>query len=278
METSETQKPLKIDLDQLLEDKSPRAKRFIPKFILRYLKRIIHQDEVNKFLADHQNVYGVDFADAVIKFFNVKINVINPENIPETGRYLVVSNHPLGGLDGVALISTFGQKRKDLYFPVNDLLLYLQNMNNIFLPINKHGRNSSDAVRVINEKFASDALMLYFPAGLCSRKTKGEICDLDWKKTVVSKAKEYNRDIIPVHFEGKNSKFFYNLANFRKRVGLKANVEMLYLSDEMFKQNDQTFTITVGEPISHEEFTRDKKDVEWAQWIKTKVYELPKTK
>lgn len=278
METSETQKPLKIDLDQLLEDKSPRAKRFIPKFILRYLKRIIHQDEVNKFLADHQNVYGVDFADAVIKFFNVKINVINPENIPETGRYLVVSNHPLGGLDGLALISTFGQKRKDLYFPVNDLLLYLQNMNNIFLPINKHGRNSSDAVRVINEKFASDALMLYFPAGLCSRKTKGEICDLDWKKTVVSKAKEYNRDIIPVHFEGKNSKFFYNLANFRKRVGLKANVEMLYLSDEMFKQNDQTFTITVGEPISHEEFTRDKKDVEWAQWIKTKVYELPKTK
>jgi putative hemolysin len=131
---------------------------------------------------------------------------------------------------------------------------------------------------VINEKFASDALMLYFPAGLCSRKTKGEICDLDWKKTVVSKAKEYNRDIIPVHFEGKNSKFFYNLANFRKRLGLKANVEMLYLSDEMFKQNDQTFTITVGEPISHEEFTRDKKDVEWAQWIKTKVYELPKTK
>ena len=278
METSETQKPLKIDLDQLLEDKSPRAKRFIPKFILRYLKRIIHQDEVNKFLADHQNVYVVDFADAVIKFFNVKINVINPENIPETGRYLVVSNHPLGGLDGLALISTFGQKRKDLYFPVNDLLLYLQNMNNIFLPINKHGRNSSDAVRVINEKFASDALMLYFPAGLCSRKTKGEICDLDWKKTVVSKAKEYNRDIIPVHFEGKNSKFFYNLANFRKRLGLKANVEMLYLSDEMFKQNDQTFTITVGEPISHEEFTRDKKDVEWAQWIKTKVYELPKTK
>ena len=278
METSETQKPLKIDLDQLLEDKSPRAKRFIPKFILRYLKRIIHQDEVNKFLADHQNVYGVDFADAVIKFFNVKINVINPENIPETGRYLVVSNHPLGGLDGLALISTFGQKRKDLYFPVNDLLLYLQNMNNIFLPINKHGRNSSDAVRVINEKFASDALMLYFPAGLCSRKTKGEICDLDWKKTVVSKAKEYNRDIIPVHFEGKNSKFFYNLANFRKRLGLKANVEMLYLSDEMFKQNDQTFTITVGEPISHEEFTRDKKDVEWAQWIKTKVYEFPKTK
>ncbi len=245
---------------------------------MRYLKRIIHQDEVNKFLADHQNVYGVDFADAVIKFFNVKINVINPENIPETGRYLVVSNHPLGGLDGLALISTFGQKRKDLYFPVNDLLLYLQNMNNIFLPINKHGRNSSDAVRVINEKFASDALMLYFPAGLCSRKTKGEICDLDWKKTVVSKAKEYNRDIIPVHFEGKNSKFFYNLANFRKRLGLKANVEMLYLSDEMFKQNDQTFTITVGEPISHEEFTRDKKDVEWAQWIKTKVYELPKTK
>ena len=278
METSETQKPLKIDLDQLLEDKSPRAKRFIPKFILRYLKRIIHQDEVNKFLADHHNVYGVDFADAVIKFFNVKINVINPEYIPETGRYLVVSNHPLGGLDGLALISTFGQKRKDLYFPVNDLLLYLQNMNNIFLPINKHGRNSSDAVRVINEKFASDALMLYFPAGLCSRKTKGEICDLDWKKTVVSKAKEYNRDIIPVHFEGKNSKFFYNLANFRKRLGLKANVEMLYLSDEMFKQNDQTFTITVGEPISHEEFTRDKKDVEWAQWIKTKVYELPKTK
>lgn len=171
-----------------------------------------------------------------------------------------------------------GKKRGDLFFPVNDLLLFLRNLNNIFIPINKHGRNSTEGIRQINQAFETNGLILYFPAGLCSRKQKGEICDLEWKKTVISKAKQFKRDIIPVHFEGRNRNFFYNLANLRKWLGIKANIEMLYLSDEMYHQKNKTFTITIGNPISHEVFTKEKSDVEWANWLKGHVYSLANIK
>lgn len=269
---------IKIDVEELIKSKSPKLNRFLPRFIINYLKRIIHQDEINDFLAKHRSTFGIDFANEVINLFQTKINVINSENIPAEGRYIIASNHPLGGLDGIVLISTFGEKRKDLFFPVNDLLLYLQNLNNIFIPINKHGKNSSEGVRKINQAFESDSLILYFPAGLCSRKQKGKICDLEWKKTVVSKAKQYKRDIIPVHFEARNSNFFYNLAKLRKMFGIKANIEMLYLSNEMFKQKNKTFTITIGKPISHETFTKEKTDIEWSNWLKKEVYSLASLK
>lgn len=269
---------LKIDVEELISSKSPKLKRFLPRFIINYLKNIIHQDEINVFLAKHKDLFGIDFADEVVRFFHTKINIVNPENIPLEGRYIVVSNHPLGGLDGIILISTFGKKRRDIFFPVNDLLLYLRNLNNIFIPINKHGRNSTDGVRQINKAFETDGLILYFPAGLCSRKQKGEICDLEWKKTVISKAKQFKRDIIPVHFEGRNRNFFYNLAKIRKWLGIKANIEMLYLSDEMFHQQHKTFTITIGKPINHETFTKEKSDVDWAKWLKEHVYSLADVK
>ncbi len=277
-EIEKEQAVIKIDVDELIHSKNPKLKSLLPRFIINYLKRIIHQDEINDFLANHKDTFGIDFADEVINLFRTKINIVNPENIPSEGRYIVASNHPLGGLDGIVLISTFGKKRKDLFFPVNDLLLYLQNLNNIFIPINKHGKNSTEGVRQINQAFESDALILYFPAGLCSRKQKGVICDLEWKKTIVSKAKQYKRDIIPVYFEARNSNFFYNLANLRKRFGIKANIEMLYLSNEMYKQKDQTFTITIGNPISHETFTKEKTDIDWANWIKNEVYLLASLK
>lgn len=270
--------PIKIDVEELIKSKSSKLHRFLPHFIINYLKRIIHQEEINDFLSKHKNLYGIEFANEVINLFQTKVNIINPENIPAEGRYIIVSNHPLGGLDGIVLISKFGEKRKDLFFPVNDLLMYLQNLNNIFIPINKHGKNSTEGVRQINQAFESDALILYFPAGLCSRKQKGKICDLEWKKTVVSKAKQYKRDIIPVHFEARNSNFFYNLAKIRNALGIKANIEMLYLSDEMYKQKNKTFTITIGKPISHTLFTKENTDIEWSNWLKKEVYSLASLK
>ncbi len=261
---------LRIDIESLLASKKKR----LPKFIVNYLKRIIHQDEINAFLAEHHDKYGIDFANAAIEMLNVKIKVNHFENVTPTGRYIVVSNHPLGGLDGIALISIFGKVRKDLFFPANDLLLFLKNMNNIFIPLNKHGRNSHEGINQLNAAFESDALMLFFPAGLCSRKQKDGICDLEWKKTVVTKAKYFKRDILPVYFEGRNSNFFYNLANLRKFFGIKANLEMLYLSDEMYKHKNKSFEVTIGEPISYETFTREKNDKEWSAWLKDKVYSL----
>lgn len=261
---------LRIDIENLLASKNKR----LPKFVVNYLKRIIHQDEINSFLAENHHKYGIDFANAAIEMLNVKLKVNNPEYVTDSGRYIVVSNHPLGGLDGIALISIFGKIRKDIFFPANDLLLFLKNMNNIFIPLNKHGRNSHEGINQLNAAFESDALVLFFPAGMCSRKQKDGICDLEWKKTVITKAKQYKRDIIPVYFEGRNSNFFYNLANVRKFFGIKANLEMLYLSDEMFKHRNKSFEITIGEPISYETFTRDKNDKEWSSWLKDKVYSL----
>jgi len=265
----------KIDVEEVIRSKNARLLRVIPRFIIRYIKRIIHQDQINTALEKYKDFEGLDFVENILKELGAKINVINPENIPATGRYILVSNHPLGGLDGMALILVAGKVRKDIVFPVNDILMYLRNMRPLFIPINKHGKNTENK-QVIDSTFESDVMILFFPAGLCSRKQKGKIFDLQWKNTFIKKAIQYERDIIPVHIDGRNSNFFYNLANWRKRLGIKTNIEMLYLVDEMFKQNNKDINITFGKPISYHNFDKRYKSNEWAQKMKDFVYELGK--
>ena len=205
--------------------------------------------------------------------FGVNLNVINEEKIPVTGRYLLASNHPLGGLDGFAFMSAVSKVRMDFIFPVNDILLSIDNMKEFFIPINKHGSNAEN-IKMFNDTFASEKLLLYFPAGLVSRKKGKEIRDLEWKKTFIKKARQHKRDIIPVFMDGKNSNFFYNLANYRNKLGIKANLEMLYLVNETYKQFNKTFNIVIGDPIPWQTFDRSKSDLEWAAMVRDKVYEL----
>jgi len=268
--------PIQIDIEKVIRSKNKKLARMLPRFVVSYLKRILHQNELNKALFDNKDAYGLDFVRNILKGFNVKINVSGIENLPEQGRFILASNHPLGGLDGMALMHTAGQVRRDIVFPVNDLLLNLPNLRELFIPINKHGRNNEN-MDVLENAFLSDKLVLYFPAGLCSRKKKGVICDLEWKKTFISKARKYNRNIIPVYIDGKNSNFFYRLANLRKLLGIKANIEMLFLVDEMYKQYNKNINITFGNPIPVSELTKDKKDNEWAGIVKEKAYSLNKT-
>jgi putative hemolysin len=215
----------------------------------------------------------MDFVYSILRDFNTHLITRNEENIPEEGRYIVVANHPLGGLDGIALMGAVGKVRSDIVFPVNDLLLNLPNLRELFIPINKHGSNAQN-VQIINDTFASDKTILYFPAGLVSRKQKGEIKDLPWHKSFLTKAKRYERDIIPAYIHGRNTNFFYNLANLRKILGIKTNIEMLYLVDEMYKQNDKTIDITFGKPLSYKTFDKSHPDSYWAEMLKEKVYEL----
>lgn len=264
-----------IDIKNVIRSKNPRLLKIIPRFVINYLKRKIHEDELNIALEKYKDAEGLDFLDCIVNDFGVKINVINPQNIPYTGRYIIASNHPLGGLDGIALMHVVGKVRKDIVFPVNDLLLNLKNLRCLFIPINKHGKNTEN-IQLIEETFSSDILVLYFPAGLCSRKQKGIICDLEWKNTFIKKSVQYHRDITPVHIDGRNSKFFYNLANFRKRLNIKSNIEMLYLVDEIYKQYEKEIKITFGKPISYEVFDNKLKSKEWAEAIKKHVYELGK--
>ena len=264
-----------FDVEIILASKNPALHKLLPGFILNYIKKIIHQDELNAIVTDNKNSYGLDFLDAVLKGFGVKIVYKGLENIPEKGRWIVASNHPLGGLDGMALMWVVGKRRKDIAFPVNDLLMNIDNLKGLFIPINKHGSNAGN-VRLIEETFASDKAMLYFPAGLCSRKQKGGICDLEWKKSFISKARTHQRDIIPCHINGRNSNWFYNLARLRAFLGLKANIEMLYLVDEMYKQRNKEIVITFGKPIAYSIFDKRKTDLNWAQELKAYIYTLQK--
>ncbi len=269
----------RIDVDKVLRSKAGKAYRLIPGVLINYLKRIVHQEEINEGLLELKDYRGLDFIEAVlIDRFGLNIEVVNPENIPAQGRYIGASNHPLGGLDGMALMHVIGRKRSDIKFVSNDILLELHNLKELFVPVNKHGRNKAEFVRAMEESFDSDQMILIFPAGLVSRRQGREIRDLEWKKTVISRAVRHQRDVVPVYINGRNSDFFYNLALWRKRLGIKFNVEMLYLPDEMFKQQSKTIRIIFGEPVSYKTFTRKFTAYQWAQKLKEHVYGLPEGK
>jgi putative hemolysin len=264
-----------IDLEKVIAGKSERLLRLMPRFLLSYLKRVVHQDQLNDILNRHRTLYGHDFLEAIFKDFGVNIVVKGDENLLLTERFVVVSNHPLGGLDGMALMWAVGRKKPDIATPVNDFLMHLPNLKPLFIPVNKHGSNASN-IAVFDETFASDKTVVYFPAGLCSRKIKGEILDLEWKKTFLSKSRKSKRDILPVHISGKNSSFFYNLANLRKFLRIKANIEMLYLVDEMFGQKNKDIVITFGKPVPLEVFDKRRNDRDWAALLRKHVYKLEK--
>jgi putative hemolysin len=262
-----------INIKEVFRKKNPALLKLIPGFIIQYLRRIIHEDELNAYLSTNYNNNGITKVENAIKEFKTIVKSHGLENIPKAGRPLIVANHPLGGLDGIAIINTVAKVRKDIKFPVNDILLNIPNTEDIFIPINKHGSNASN-IELINNAFASDEALLFFPAGFVSRKQNGIIKDLEWKKTFIAKAKKYERDIIPTYIDGRNSNFFYNLANLRKFLKLKANIEMLYLVNEMYKQNNKTINITFGKPISYQTFDKRFTYAQWAEKVKEHTYNL----
>ncbi|MHB9054691.1 MAG: 1-acyl-sn-glycerol-3-phosphate acyltransferase [Paludibacteraceae bacterium] len=271
-------KVMYFDVAEIIKAKVPNKK--FPKFIVNYLKRILHQDELNAFFARVDGVKNVDFIEkAVNELVQVSADFEGIENLPpKEGRYIFVSNHPLGGLDSVILGLLLGRKydNKVKYF-ANDILMFLEPMNEMFLPVNKGGKGHSprENAKAAEDFFNSENHLITFPAGTCSRKIGGKIQDLPWKKTFVSKAVQSKRDVIPIYFDGKNSDFFYNLSIIRTKLGLP-NIEMLYLVNEMFKQKGNHFNVKIGKLIPYQTFDNTKTPAEWAAWVKGNVYELVK--
>jgi len=265
---------LQLDVEKILYSRNPALKKVVPRFIVRYLKRIVHQVELNEFLRIAGHRRDAEFIKAGLEFFNISYKVSCGENIPASGRYIFVSNHPLGGLDGLVFIYELSKYYKSLKFPVNDILMNIRNLSGIFLPVNKHGSQDREAVRSIDEAYASDSQILYYPAGLCSRKKKGVISDLQWHKSFISKSIQYKRDVVPAYFSGRNSDFFYNLSNIRTFLGIRANIEMLYLADELFKQKGKAIDLVFGKAIPWQTFDKSRSAPEWAEWVKGKSYEL----
>ena len=264
-----------IDIDKVLREKAPKYYKYIPRFVVSYLKRIVHQEELNVFLRDSKDKVGVDFLKACLEFLDANIVVKGEENLSTEGLYTFVSNHPLGGQDGVALGYILGSfYNGKVKYMVNDLLMNLQGLAPLCIPINKTGKQAKDFPRMVEAGFASNDQLIMFPAGLCSRRQNGVIRDLDWKKTFIVKSVQTHRDVVPIHFEGRNSNFFYNLANICKFLGIKVNIAMLYLADEMLKNRHKTFTVTIGKPISWQTFDKSKTPAEWAAYVKDIVYKL----
>ncbi|PKP20771.1 MAG: glycerol acyltransferase [Bacteroidetes bacterium HGW-Bacteroidetes-20] len=268
---------MRVEVRNAIALKNKKLAKLIPRFIIKLIEKIVYQDEINTFLASHDKDNPFDFAKNTIEVAaQCSYEIINEENIPKTGRVIVVSNHPLGGIDGVALIAALGKYRKDIKLPANDLIMQIEPLQELLIPINKHGKSSREVSKKFNDVFASDDLIIYFPAGLCSRKIDGKIMDTEWKKTVLTKAKEYKRDIVPLYFDGKNTDRFYNIARWRKRLGIKFNIEMLFLPAEVFRHKGEKFKLTFGELIPYQTFNNSKTDSEWIAWLKDQVYALNK--
>lgn len=266
---------LKIDVGSVLGSKNPKLLKIIPGFIIRWIEKLIHQDELNYILENYGHLKGVDFASASLKHLRASYRVHGLEKIDKNRRYIIVSNHPLGGLDGIILMEVFGNAfDKKIKFVVNDLLMFVEPLQPIFVPVNKYGRQSEEIANKIHEAYTSDCQIINFPAGLCSRLINGKITDLEWKKSFLNQALKYERDIIPVFFEGKNSGFFYRFANLRKALGIKFNYELILLPHEMFRQKRGKFEIFVGDPIPFEKISKEDTPATWTERIRENVYSL----
>lgn len=264
-----------IEIENVLQKNSPRYYKFIPHFFVRWLKQKVHQDVINEIIANNYQKNPYEFASSSLDYFQVNRFTKGTENLPLNNKRMVfVANHPLGGLDGMAFIEAVHAIYGDLRFPVNSLLLHVPGLNQIFLPINKLGKQSREALIAIDKVFEGDLPILYFPAGLCSRKMKNKIRDLEWKKTFLTQAIKHKRDVVPVYINGKNSNFFYNLSNFRKNIGVKFNIEMIYLVDEMVKQKNKKLILHFGKPISYKTFDKSKKIQQWLDFVREKTYEM----
>ena len=268
-----------IDVDKILAEKAGEKAKCLPGFVVSWIKRILHQDEVNRFLLERAgDKVGIDFLDECVDYLGMKLDVKGLDKLPanDGGRYYTfVSNHPLGGADGVALGDILCHKyNSKVRYLVNDVLMNLHGLAPLCVPINKTGSQSRNFPKMVDAAFASDNNVIMFPAGLCSRRIDGKIHDLPWKKTFITKSIEYKRDIIPIRFSGQNSWRFYTISNICRGLNLKFDLAMLFLVDEMYKNVNKSFAVTFGEPIPWQTFDSSKTPAEWASWVRSKIYEL----
>ena len=267
-----------IDLDRIIREKMGTKARYVPSVAVRWLKHIIHQDEVNRFLWESRDKKGTEWLEECTRYLDMTLNIEGLENLPDKndGRlYTFVSNHPLGGVDGVALGAIIGRHYDGRFrYLVNDLLMNLPGLAPLCIPINKTGKQSRSFPEMVEAGFSGDNHILMFPAGICSRKINGQIHDLPWKKTFITKSVETRRDIVPIHFGGRNSDFFYGLANVCKALHIKFNIAMLFLVDEMYKNVHKSFRVAIGKPIPWQTFDKSKTAMEWAKYVQDEVYRL----
>ena len=267
-----------IDIEKVLKSKMGPKAKWVPGFVVSWLRHIIHEDWLNQFLWEARDLKGTPWLEACLDFMHTKVEVEGLENLPDPADgklYTFVSNHPMGGIDGVALGSVIGRHYDDRFrYLVNDLLMNLPGLAPLCIPINTTTKKTRSFPQIVEAGFQGDYHLLMFPAGLCSRRRQKEIRDQTWKKTFITKSVECRRDVVPIFFGGRNSDFFYRLSNISDRYVKKINIAMLFLVDEMYKNTGKTFHVKIGKPIPWQTFDHTKSPMEWAEFVKDQVYKL----
>lgn len=265
-----------VDVEKLLVSKNAKLGKLMPKFMINWLRRLAYEDEINDIMVHHYDEPGPTFLKSYIKSFDLTIATVGDEQVPKGPRYIFAANHPIGSHDGVLMIKALLDKFGDNKAMVNDLLANVKPLKEFFVPINSYGGKSKDSARLADELFHSDSHVVLYPSGMVSRRKKGVIKDLEWKKTIVTRAIRHQLPVVPVHISGRNSNFFYNFARIREMIGIKFPVEMLLLVNETFKKKGNTFTFTFGKPIPPEAFDKSMRPDAWAAKLREHVYKIEK--
>lgn len=263
-----------IDVGAVLHEKAPRLARWIPRPVVGWLRRTIHEREINRIMATCWDLAPQPFIQACFRMWNISYTVTGLDRLPPDGRYLFVANHPFGGMDGMMLADRLIDRFGDVRVVVNDILMHIEPLRPLWLPVNKHGVQNQHYARLIDEAFHGDKPILTFPAGLCSRRIGGQVTDLRWRPNFLKKAFAADRQIVPVFVEGELSDFFYRVDRIRRMLGIRFALEMLWLPDEMFRQAGRSFRIVVGEPVSREELARFGSPAEQLDFVRGKCYSL----
>ncbi len=266
--------PKTIDIEKAIRDSKSKFVRSLPKFVVRLIIKSVHQDEMNATIHRNRDKSGVPFINGILNDWNVKVVVTGAENIPVSGKFVFVANHPVGGMDALSLLSTIYRYFPKVVSPSNELFEDIPQLKPVVLGINVFGKNTKETAEKLNQLFESDAQIMIFPAGEVSRRNKGIISDIPWQKSFITKSVQHKRDIIPVHINGRNSNLFYNIANLRKMLGIKLYIETALLPHEMMRQRNSTVALTIGKPIPWQTFTREKPQTDWAQSVKKLLYSL----
>jgi len=266
-----------IDIEKAIRDSKSKFVSSLPMFIIRGIMKLVHQDEMNAIVHKFRDNSGVPFLNDVLKEWKMNVVVKGKENVPASGRFVFVANHPLGGLDALAFLSTIYHFFPNVISPSNQLFNAIPNLKPVILGVNVFGSNTKDTVEKFNQLFESDSQIMIFPAGLVSRRKKGVISDPVWQKTFITKALQFNRDIIPVHISGRNSNLFYFVANLRKLLRIKISIEIILLPREMLRQRNSTITLTIGKIIPSQSLKDGMSHPEWSKKVKAIVYSLPES-
>ncbi len=264
-----------VDIEKVIKSSKSGFVRSLPKFIIRLIIKTIHQDEMNSTIHRNRDKSGVPFINGVLDEWNVKVVVKGDENIPVSGRYVFVANHPVGGIDALSFLSAIYRYFPNVVSPSNELFGYIPQLKPVILGVNVFGRNTKETIEELNRLFESDSQIMIFPAGEVSRRNNGAISDPVWQKSFITKSVQFKRDILPVYISGKNSNSFYFAASLRKWLGIKLYIETLLLPREMMNQRNSTITLTFGKPIPWQYFSNIKSQNEWAQYVKEVVYSIP---